>query len=131
MSKKTKNLDLFEYDPITDGSSTFNVDEALNKNWEIIDEAVDGKASKSTIVDATLLSSSWVGNEYELSVEGVTETSIQELLPSLSITEDELSALQSANIIDNGQEENIIKLKAIGDVPTSNIPIRVIVRGDM
>ena len=131
MSKKTKNLDLFEYDPITDGSSTFNVDEALNKNWEIIDEAVDGKANKSTIVDATLLASSWVGNEYTLAIVGVTLTSIQELLPSLTITEDELGELQSANIIDNGQEENIIKLKAIGDVPTIDIPLRIIMRGDL
>lgn len=40
MSKTTTNLKLFKYDPATDGSLTFNIDEALNNNWDKIDEKV-------------------------------------------------------------------------------------------
>lgn len=45
MSKTTTNLGLFQYDPETDGSKTFNIDTALNKNWDKVDEA-DGNNLK-------------------------------------------------------------------------------------
>jgi len=35
----TNFLNLFKYDPSTDGESTFNIDTALNENWEKIDTA--------------------------------------------------------------------------------------------
>ncbi len=41
MSTKTKNLELFKYDPATDGASTFNIEQALNGNWDKLDEAVN------------------------------------------------------------------------------------------
>lgn len=37
MSKSTPNLGLFEYDPSTDGDKTFNIRQALNENWEKLD----------------------------------------------------------------------------------------------
>lgn len=40
MSKLTEILKLFCYDPETDGNLTFNVTEALTKNWEKIDQLV-------------------------------------------------------------------------------------------
>ena len=40
MSKLTEVLTLFCYDPETDGNLTFNVTEALTKNWEKIDQLV-------------------------------------------------------------------------------------------
>ena len=40
MSKLTEVLKLFCYDPETDGNLTFNVTEALTKNWEKIDQLV-------------------------------------------------------------------------------------------
>lgn len=40
MSKLTEILKLFCYDPETDGNLTFNVAEALTKNWEKIDAAL-------------------------------------------------------------------------------------------
>lgn len=40
MSKLTEILKLFCYDPETDGNLTFNVTEALTKNWEKIDAAL-------------------------------------------------------------------------------------------
>ena len=90
--------------------------------------------TKSTTVSATLSSSSWSGDSapytYTLAVTGVTTSSNQELLPALNITEEQLTALQSANIQDGGQSADTIVLKAFGDKPTIDLPIRVILRGD-
>ena len=40
MSKNTKNYGLFEYEPETDGAQTFNIQSALNENWDKIDETL-------------------------------------------------------------------------------------------
>lgn len=37
MSVLTKILELFKYDPNTDGAQTFNIDQALNANWDKVD----------------------------------------------------------------------------------------------
>ncbi len=44
MSKQTKNLGLFQYNPQEDGAQTFNIDVALNENWNKIDAAMESKA---------------------------------------------------------------------------------------
>ena len=90
--------------------------------------------TKSKTVSATLFASNWTGASapytYTLAVTGVTANSNQELLPALNITEEQLTALQAANIQDGGQAANSVTLTAFGDKPTINLPIRVIVRGD-
>lgn len=50
MSKNTKNYGLFEYEPEKDGAQTFNIQSALNENWDRIDEAL--AASDPTKADA-------------------------------------------------------------------------------
>ena len=91
-------------------------------------------AGTSETVTATLLASNWTGSSvpytYTLAVTGVTANSNQELLPALTITEEQLTALQAANIQDGGQAANSVTLTAFGDKPTIDLPIRVIVRGD-
>ena len=87
-------------------------------------------AGKSTTVTATLLASGWADKEYDLAIDGVTAISNQELLPAIGIGGTELTALQGANIVDNGQEPGVMKLKAMGDVPEVDIPVRVVLRGD-
>ena len=91
-------------------------------------------AGTSKTVTATLLAASWTGTSapytYTLTVTGVTANSNQELLPALTITEEQLTALQAANIQDGGQAANSVTLTAFGDKPTIDLPIRVIVRGD-
>ena len=90
--------------------------------------------TKSKTVSATLFASNWTGASapytYTLAVTGVTANSNQELLPALNITEEQLTALQAANIQDGGQAANSVTLTAFGDEPRINLPIRVIVRGD-
>ena len=91
-------------------------------------------AGTSKTVTATILAANWTGSSapytYTLAVTGVTANSNQELLPALNITEEQLTALQAANIQDGGQAANSVTLTAFGDKPTINLPIRVIVRGD-
>lgn len=88
----------------------------------------DGNAV-STTVEATLLASGWADGVYTLSVDGVTAESNQEILPALGITTEQIEAMQAANIQDGGQAEGQILLKAYGDAPTIDLPIRVIKRG--
>lgn len=38
MSTETEKLGLFKYNPDTDGASTFNIRQALNENWDKIDQ---------------------------------------------------------------------------------------------
>ena len=45
MSKTTKNLGLFEYEKDKDGASTFNIEQALNGNWDKLDNEVAAKNS--------------------------------------------------------------------------------------
>lgn len=106
-----------------------------NGNGNVV-AAVKGTdyAGASETVTATLLAASWTGDAapytYTLAVSGVTATSNQEVLPALNITVEQLEALQSANIQDGGQAANTMTLKAYGDKPTIDLPIRVIKRGD-
>ena len=88
-------------------------------------------AAKSSLITATLLATNWADTSYTLAVAGVRIDSAVEILPGSAITEDQLEALQGANIQDGGQTAGSITLKAFGDVPTIDIPIRVIVRGDL
>lgn len=93
-----------------------------------------GASAISNVVNVTLSASSWTGDSapytYTLAVTGVTTSSNQELLPAVNITAEKLTALQAANIQDGGQSADTIVLKAFGDKPTIDIPIRVILRGD-
>jgi len=94
-----------------------------------------GAAKRSILVAATLLASGWTGTVAPFSIQvtviGITATSINEIAPTTNITEAQLTALQSANIVDGGQAINNITLLAYGYKPEIDIPIRVIIRGDM
>lgn len=82
------------------------------------------------VVNAVISTDGWSGPEYSLAVEGVTETSVQEILPAIGITEEQLAALQKANLQDSGQVNGMIYLFAYGETPEIDIPIRVILRGE-
>jgi len=121
---------------IADNLTTDDATKVLSaKQGKALAELVSTKSSKSTIQTKTLSAVSWVGSEipytYTLSVTGVTPTSVQEILPTTDITADQLSVLISATIQDGGQSSNTIVLKAWGTKPTIDLPIRIILRGDM
>lgn len=92
-----------------------------------------GAAPISTTTEVTLAAASWSGDSapytYTLTVNGVTDTSTQEIVFATSINLEQLTAGQNANIQDGGQSANTIILKAWGEKPTVDLPIRVIMRG--
>lgn len=83
----------------------------------------------STIKNVTLSASSWSSSTYTVTDSLITATSNQEIIPAVGITPAQLNALQRAVIIDSGQSVGSITLKALGEVPTIDIPVRVIFRG--
>lgn len=95
-------------------------------------EYVDSVATGTTL-SVTLASASWTGTAapytYTISNAAITATSTQELSPATDITADQLTALQNANIIDGGQAGGSMTLKAFGEKPSVDIPVRIIVKG--
>ena len=97
-------------------------------NKEYVDSVVTG-----ITLSVTLASASWTGTAapytYTISNSAITATSTQELTPATDITADKLTALQNANIIDGGQAPGSMTLKAFGEKPSVDIPVRIIVKG--
>lgn len=96
---------------------------------------IDGKAAKSTLVTTTLMANGWTGSTapycQTLSISAVTATSANEILSGANITADQLAAMESANLQDGGQATGSLTIRAYGDKPIIDIPVRVIVRGDL
>lgn len=88
------------------------------------------KTDKSTSVSVTLTSTNWSSGVYTYSNSAITATNIIELYPASTITSTQFEALQSANIIGGTQSAGSIQLKAMGDVPTIDIPIVLVIRQD-
>lgn len=128
---------------ILKGDGTGAVAAAEETEVELVDITPDtiGAASKEyvdsvatgTTLSVTLASASWTGDAapytYTISNTAITATSTQELSPATNITADQLTALQAANIIDGGQAAGSMTLKAFGEKPSVDIPVRIIVKG--
>jgi hypothetical protein len=93
-----------------------------------------GAAKKSLApISVTLASGTWgtpSAGLYVISNSNITADCVVEILPSLTISAAELTALQAANIQENAQAAGSITIKAFGTVPAINVPIRIIIRGD-
>lgn len=128
---------------ILKGDGTGTVTAAEEAEVELVEVTADsiGAASKEyvdsvatgTTLSVTLASASWTGTAapytYTISNSAITATSMQELSPATDITADQLTALQNANIIDGGQAAGSMTLKAFGEKPSVDIPVRIIVKG--
>lgn len=128
---------------ILKGDGTGMISAAEETEVELVEVTADsiGAASKEyvdsvvigTTLSVTLASASWTGTAapytYTISNAAITATSTQELMPATDITVDQLTALQNANIIDGGQAAGSMMLKAFGEKPSVDIPVRIIVKG--
>ncbi len=117
-----------------DESDFYNITD-FNGNADIIDELIhdlsEGKSDKSHSASVTLLAASWSSGQYTLTNAGITATNVVELYPAVGITAEQLAAMQGANIIGGTQAAGSITLVAMGDVPTINIPVTLVLRGDL
>ena len=101
---------------------------ATGYTWEVY------SAGRSSKVNLTLYALSWsTGKKYTLSNSNITATSAVELLPreNNGITQAQMEALSGAMIVGGTQAEGSIQLVALGDVPTIDIPVTIIVRRDL
>lgn len=83
----------------------------------------------STIVSTTLYAATWNSGTYTITNDLITSTSNQEIIPAVEITAEQYKAIGAAMIVDGGQSRGSMTLKALGTVPTMDIPIRIIYRG--
>lgn len=88
---------------------------------------------KSSDVSVTLLASGWDTSgdwpKYTLALTGITADSNQEYLPPVNPSTEVVEALQAALFQDGGQAAGVAYILAYGEVPTIDLPIRVILRG--
>ena len=88
---------------------------------------------KVSTVSVTLLASGWDTSgdwpKYTLSLTGITADSNQEYLPPVNPSTEVVEALQAALFQDGGQAAGVAYILAYGEVPTIDLPIRVILRG--
>lgn len=96
MSKTTKNLGLFEYEKDKDGASTFNIEQALNGNWDKLDNEVAARVKTTELA-----------SEVKKTVKGG------------SLTASDLGAVSAA---DKGKAGGIAGLGTDGKVPASQLP---------
>ncbi len=96
MSLKTKILGLFKYDPDKDGASTFNIKQALNDNWDKLDNEVAARVKTTELA-----------SEVKKTVKGG------------SLTASDLGAVSAK---DKGQAGGIAGLGADGKVPAAQLP---------
>ena len=106
--------------------------DAYPTTWDNVSGKPDTYAPMpSTIKEFTLSSSGWSESKYTISDSLITASSNQEIMPAVGITADQLKALERALVVDGGQAVGSLTLKALGTVPTIDIPIRVIFRGNV
>ena len=96
MSLKTKILGLFKYDPDKDGASTFNIKQALNDNWDKLDNEVAARVKTTELA-----------------------TEVKKTVKGGSLTAGDLGAVSAA---DKGKAGGIAGLGADGKVPASQLP---------
>ena len=91
-------------------------------------------AGLSTKVNTTLSASGWsTEKKYTVSNANITATSAVELLPreNNGITQAQMEALSGAMIVGGTQAAGSIQLVALGDKPTTDIPVTIIIRRDL
>ena len=59
-ASNTPNLNLYKWNTATDGEQEFNVEEALNKNWDKIDNSLQPNIKSLTIPKNTTLTNNYI-----------------------------------------------------------------------
>lgn len=103
MSLKTKLLELFKYEPETDGAQTFNIKSALNDNWD----KIEAWAQSVKTALAGLVPTSRTVNGKTLSAD-VTLTAADIKMPN---SEEDVGAAMAKRLMANG---NVMRQGFIG-----------------
>lgn len=138
---ENKNVDIPvpNVDDIDLSNYQVKTDDSLNTTDKTIPGAInelklytDSKSNKSVILNFTLASSSWSNYEYTLDIENIGDyNGVEITCPYDTINDEQLETIIDANIVPKSSTSSSLTLKAYGDVPTIDIPIIVILRGDL
>ena len=114
------------------GQLTTDAAGKLQTEIDTINSSVNSLNSKigTTKKSITLKAASWSSGTYTISDSLITAASYQEIIPAESITTDQMNALQRASLVQTAQAAGSITIKAFGTVPSIDIPIIVIFRGE-
>ena len=97
---------------------------------EVIGKPSTFPPTPSVTKSITLTAASWSSGSYTIRDSLITATSNQEIIPAPSISADQYKALVKASIVATGQSVGAITIKAFGTVPSIDIPVTVIFRGE-
>ena len=105
----------------------------ITSNTNAVTELQNRKADKSVTVTTTIPSSGRGsdGPPYTntLTVEGVTETNVVDIVIPGTTTSDEMTAYQEAMILNGSQTDRRVTLNAWGVVPVIELPVTIVIRG--
>ena len=111
-----------QYDNSLSGLSATNVQDALT-------ELAESKQSITTTEKTvTLYSSRWSNGTYQLQDSDIKSSSDVYINVPDGITKDQYDAIAFANIIAVGQANGYVILSALRDVPSIDVPIRLVIR---
>lgn len=103
-------------------------------NIQMLDMQIK-KAEKSQVVQTIISAQEWQGEAVPytntLTVPGVKADSIVELSVPDTAATDQVKAWMNAQLMDGGQSEGRITIRSFGRTPDIDIPVTVIVRGDV
>lgn len=121
---------------ITDAPNNANVDSELSNTStnpvqnKVINEALLNKANVSVSVVANLTVDGWIvdgeAHRQILTINGITPTRNGVAGVSQTATDDQCKQAASAMLRIVGQGNNQLIIKALGDVPSINIPLEII-----
>lgn len=109
---------------------TVETESGSTHTFEIL--AKNGNAGVNIITRTiTLTTAGWTGSQNPYSqtvaVTGVTATSLNLITPTTTATSAELETIYNANLQDGGQDEDEITVLCYGDLPNSDITMRVVI----
>ncbi len=94
-------------------------------------EATMPTIPRSSVVNATIPVDGWSGTEapfsHTVTVSGVTATSVVQVDVQSDVTAEQLDAFINAKLVDGGQGTDSVTLKAFGERPAVNIPVKFVV----
>lgn len=103
----------------------------LKGNGSTVQQAVAGTdyASPSTAYSATLSASAWQDNAQTVSVSGLAAGANGTIGLADNLTDEQLTAAVGASLVKTSQAAGSVTIKALGTVPTVDIPISIVVWG--
>lgn len=108
-----------------DKTGTAHLINSLNTK---LSEKADSDSIGWTMEEVVLSASKWKtkADNYLIYSPLITTTSLQFLLPSLAITDEQMAAFRQAILIGGTQDNGVLEIIAKGVIPTIDIPIRII-----